>query len=195
MQNAFTENAALLGQPKLSLGDYVSLSIATCGGIGYLPIVPATWGSLFGIGVYLALDAATEKIILQTAGLFSEISLEALKTSLNAFVLLGIFLIGLRAATNAEKITGKKDPKIVVIDELVGQLITFSFIPAKMGFGALILGFFVFRFFDIWKLYPADVLESLPSGLGAMADDVMAGIYAGASMSLLCTIYLMFFNL
>lgn len=189
MQSTLTDSMTSADRTRLSLGDYAALSIASCGGIGYFPIVPATFGSLFAIPVFFLMRAFIESIS-ENSGLSSVLLQESFKTSATVALLLLLFVIGIKTATRAEKIVGKKDPRIVVIDELVGQLITFLFIPSKMGWAAIFIGFLAFRFFDIWKLYPADVLESLPSGLGAMADDAMAGVYAGVSMSLLCTIYL-----
>ena len=174
-----------------SFSDYAALAIATCGGVGYLPIVPATWGSLVGVGIYLIAQKTGENFVVWAEGNnFNNALLESSRASLTIIFLIGLFLIGMWAATRVEKLTGKKDPKIVVIDEVVGQLITFLFVPANLGWWTIAIGFFAFRFFDIWKPYPADKLESLPSGLGAMADDAMAGFYTAALMSLLCSIYL-----
>ena len=174
-----------------SVTDYLALAVATCGGIGYMPFVPATWGSLFGVGVYLltlrlgeSLTAwASENQI--TGALF-----DSSQASVILISLMFLFFAGLCAATRVEKLTGQKDPKIVVIDEVVGQLITFLFVPARLGWWTVLAGFFAFRLFDIWKLYPADKLEALPMGLGTMADDVAAGFYAAVFLSLLCSVYL-----
>lgn len=189
MQTTLTDSMTVADRSKFSFGDYAALAIASCGGIGYFPIVPATFGSLFAVPVFFIMQSVIEAV-WKNSGISSILIKESFETSITATLLLLLFVIGIKTATRAEKITGRKDPRIVVIDELVGQLITFLFIPAKMGWAAIFIGFLAFRFFDIWKLYPADVLESLPSGLGAMADDAMAGVYAGVSMSLLCTIYL-----
>jgi phosphatidylglycerophosphatase A len=85
----------------------------------------------------------------------------------------------------------RKDPGAVVIDEVAGQLITFLFVPRDAGLWALVAGFFAFRLFDIWKPYPISRLESLESGLGVMADDVLAGAYAATLMALLTSVYLL----
>lgn len=174
-----------------SATDAAALAIGTCGGIGYLPIVPASWGSLFGVGVYLLAQKASESFAIRAEGRYFSAAL--LESSLATFILIFLiclFLLGVWAATRVEKLTGQKDPRIVVIDEVVGQLVTFLFVPARLGWWTVIAGFLAFRLFDIWKLYPADKLESLPGGLGAMADDIMAGFYAAALMSLLCSVYL-----
>lgn len=170
--------------------DNIAFAIATCG-IGYMPFVPATWGSLIGVGVYLLAQKASESFAVWVDERHLTIVLmESSRASFTLVFLIILFLIGVWAATRVEKLTGEKDPRIVVIDEIVGQLVTFLFVPAKLGWWTVAAGFFAFRFFDIWKPYPANKFESLPSGLGVMSDDAMAGFYAAAFMSLLCSFYL-----
>lgn len=170
---------------KRSRLDYVAIWIATCG-IGYMPIVPATWGSLVGVGIYLLAQKATvwaEELHLTNT----------LLISITLICLIALSLIGVWASARIVKITGKKDPRIVIIDEVVGQLITFLFVPAKLGWWTVAAGFLAFRFFDILKPYPANRLEALPSGWGVMADDIMAGFYAAAFMYLVVFLNLMIF--
>jgi phosphatidylglycerophosphatase A len=97
----------------------------------------------------------------------------------------GIALAGIWAATQTERLSGRKDPGKVVIDEVVGQFIALIPVPFVLGtaWWAAILAFLLFRFFDIVKPYPARRLESLESGLGIMADDVVAGVYAGMAVA------------
>lgn len=155
-----------------SFQDRVSLAIATFGGIGYLPLVPATWGSFVTAGLYFFFQYAAEKSVISptSAGISSWMAM---------LVFIGfLFVIGTWAASHVTKIKSEKDPGIIVIDEVVGQLITFLFVPAGINWVFFLIGFFVFRFFDIWKPFPARQLEKLPSGFGVMADDVMAGIYS-----------------
>lgn len=174
--------------------DYVALWIATCG-IGYLPIVPATFGSLVGIVIYLLGLKANDIFTIWAQGNnFSVSFVESSRATFTVIFLLALFFIGIWAASRVVKLTKKKDPRIVIIDEVVGQLITFLFVPAKLGWWTVIIGFLAFRFFDILKPYPSDKLESLPTGLGVMADDVMAGFYAAAFMSFLCLIYLLIYS-
>lgn len=176
-----------------SAKDYLALGIATCG-VGYMPIAPGTWGSLVGVGVYLiALEASERFAVWAEEHHLTNVLLESSRASFVVVFLIVLFLIGTWAATRVEKLTGKKDAGIIVIDEVVGQLITFLFVPAKIGWWAIIVGFFAFRAADIWKPYPTHKFEALPSGLGAMADDAMAGFYAAAFMSLLSSIYLSIF--
>jgi phosphatidylglycerophosphatase A len=175
---------------KKSLGDYFALGFATWG-VGYMPGAPGTFGSAVGVGIYLLLRAAT----LQIVNLFVpdyHLTYELIEIFRVAFLLLAIICItatGIWAATRAEKLFGRKDPGRVIIDEIAGQLITFLFIPLAVGikWWVLAFGFLLFRLFDIWKPYPIRRLEALESGLGIMADDVLAGIYAATTLTLLLT--------
>jgi phosphatidylglycerophosphatase A len=99
-----------------------------------------------------------------------------LGVSLAAFAGL-LFLIGVWSAGKAEKIIGRVDPGQVVIDEVVGQIITFVATPRVSWIG-LIVGFILFRAFDIVKPFPARQAERLPGGWGIMMDDVVAGLYS-----------------
>ena len=86
------------------------------------------------------------------------------------------------SATRAERHFGGTDPGPVVIDEVLGMLVTLAFIP--VGWSGALAGFVLFRVLDIIKPYPADRFERLHGGLGIMADDAMAGIYANLSLRL-----------
>ena len=191
MKSGALNVSTFTARPERSVVDYIALAVATCGGVGYMPFVSATWGALFGVGIYLLAQKLGESLtIWAQERQFTNALLESSQTLLISISLIFLFFAGLCAATRVEKLTGQKDPKIVVIDEVVGQLITFLLVPAKLGWWTVLTGFLAFRLFDIWKLYPANKLEALPTGLGAMADDVVAGIYAAVLMSLLCTVYL-----
>ena len=87
--------------------------------------------------------------------------------------------IGVYVAGKVERYAGKTDPQFVVIDEVSGQLITLSFPFTVLNWKSWLLGFILFRVFDIWKPFPARQAESLHGGWGIMADDWVAGIYAG----------------
>jgi len=91
-----------------------------------------------------------------------------------------LFLVGIWAGTTAERYFGGIDPGPIVIDEVVGMLITLAFIP--VGLSGALVGFFMFRVFDVIKPYPAGRLERLHGGLGVMADDAMAAVYANLSL-------------
>jgi phosphatidylglycerophosphatase A len=107
-------------------------------------------------------------------------------------MLIVMTIAGIWAATRCESLLARKDPGVVVIDEVIGQILTFVFLPLNIGIWAIVAGFLVFRMFDIWKPYPIRRLESLEAGLGIMADDVLAGVYAATLLSFLTTIYLLF---
>ena len=91
-------------------------------------------------------------------------------------------LIGIPAATQMARSSGLKDPQFVVIDEVAGQLITLIAVP--VSWKSLLLGFILFRGFDIVKPPPVRQLEHLPEGTGIVLDDVGAGLYALALMQL-----------
>jgi len=86
---------------------------------------------------------------------------------------------GVCVAGKVERFAGKTDPQFVVIDEVSGQLIALSFPFTVLNWKSWLLGFILFRVFDIWKPFPARRAESLHGGWGIMADDWLAGIYAG----------------
>src|SRR6185436_17809380 len=92
-----------------------------------------------------------------------------------------------------ERVIQKKDPSVVVIDEVAGQMIALLSWPFLAHSGwTLISAFLLFRLFDIWKPYPIRRLEGLESGLGIMADDELAGVYALIANSILITGYLFY---
>jgi phosphatidylglycerophosphatase A len=148
--------------------DYLALAIATCG-VGYLPLMPGTFGSLVGVGVFLLLAQVTSSTSLVLLVLVS---------------ILSITFAGIWAAFRTEELEGRKDPGKVVVDEVAGQMIAllpltiFAVTPA-----AVIVSFILFRFFDIVKPYPAGRLEHLRGGFGIMCDDLVAGAYAAVIVS------------
>ena len=136
--------------------DYAALAFATWG-VGFLPLAPGTWGSLVGIGVFFALRS----LVFQIVGVIV------------------VTALGIWAASRTEQILGAKDPGKVVVDEVAGQMI--ALLPLSvfpLGRGWIIVSFILFRAFDIFKPYPARRFEALRAGLGIMADDLVAGIYA-----------------
>jgi phosphatidylglycerophosphatase A len=175
---------------KKSLSDYLALALATWG-VGYMPVAPGTFGSAIGVGLYLLLRAATLRIVylfVPDYHLTNE-SVESFRVALMLVAIICITAAGIWAATRAEKLFGRKDPGRVIVDEIAGQLIAFLFIPLAVGlkWWILLTGFLLFRLFDIWKPYPIRRLEALESGLGIMADDVLAGIYAAVTLTVLLT--------
>ena len=161
-------------RPARSFKDYLALAIATCG-VGYLPLAPGTWGSLLAVGGY---------VFLKTAWFphsESETSAYTIGFLIVQFAIVAtITFLGIWAASRTERMFHLKDPGKVVVDEVAGQLIALMAVPlARSGPPTLmILAFFLFRFFDIVKPYPARRLEHIKGGLGVMADDLIAGVYA-----------------
>ncbi len=92
----------------------------------------------------------------------------------------GVTWLGLLVCGPMEKVLGKKDPGCVVIDEVSGMLIAMFLLPLEPS--VLITSFFLFRAFDMFKIYPANKLEDMGGSVGIMADDIMAGVYANVVM-------------
>ena len=134
----------------------LGLFIATCAYVGYVPLAPGTFGSAAGLVVFFAVRGT------------ASVSLE-----LAAVVI--VFAVGIWSATVAERHLGEVDPAPVVIDEVAGMLITLALLPVNLT-GALV-GFLIFRLFDVVKPWPSSRFERLPCGLGIMADDAMAAVY------------------
>jgi len=135
---------------------------------GYLRPGPGSWGS-----------AATVLVWWLIARNISD----AHQTYACAALALVAIAIGIPAATQVARTSGKEDPQFVVIDETAGQLITL--IAAPLTWKCLLAGFILFRAFDIVKPPPIRALERLPEGTGIVIDDVGAGLYALAVMQAL----------
>jgi phosphatidylglycerophosphatase A len=174
-------------RPARSAKDYLALAIATCG-VGYLPLAPGTWGSLVGIAIYMLVRGGAMKLFFDLAEPQSHNLLQVyygvLAVELLAVSMLA--LVGTWAASRAEKLSGKKDPSKVVIDEVAGQFIALLPVPFLVdpAWWSIIVAFGLFRFFDIVKPYPARKLENIKGGLGVMADDLIAGVYAAIGVML-----------
>jgi phosphatidylglycerophosphatase A len=139
----------------------VAVFVATAAYTGYFPFAPGTLGSLVGLLVYALVSWLGAPLV--------EIAVIALLGG-----------AGIWAGTVAERYFGGIDPGPVVIDEVVGMLITLALV--KVGITGAIAGFFLFRLFDVIKPYPAGRLERLHGGLGVMADDAMAAVYANIAL-------------
>ncbi len=173
-----------------SVRDYFSLALTTFG-VGYLPYAPGTYGSAVGVGIYL-LAAWIERsfdFALLAKG-FTDVQITAWFHVINLTVFLLFCILSIWASGRATKLFQNKDPQKVVVDEVVGQLITFLFIPFAASWWMVLAGFLLFRLFDIWKPYPIDSLQNLPAGIGVCADDILAGVYAGTCLSLIYAISL-----
>ena len=174
---------AAVSSPRgaLTAKDYLALAIATCG-VGYLPLAPGTWGSLVGIGVFALVRGGAMKLMFGVAvgRNFNLLHIYYGVLAVELVAIIVITLAGVWAASRTEKLSGRKDPGKVVIDEVAGQFIALMPVPYLLGtaWWSAILAFVLFRFFDIVKPYPARKLESLEAGLGIMADDIVAGVYA-----------------
>jgi phosphatidylglycerophosphatase A len=138
---------------------FFPLAIATVFGVGYAPVAPGTFGSAAGLLLWWLLPASTVT---------------------HAVVIVALFAAGSWSGTIAERHFGRTDPGQVVVDEVMGMLITLFLNP--VGWRGAVLGFFMFRVFDVIKPYPSDRLERLHGGVGVMADDGMAAIYANLAL-------------
>ncbi|MFA5238872.1 MAG: phosphatidylglycerophosphatase A [Phycisphaerae bacterium] len=151
--------------------------LASCFGLGRLPVAPGTFGSLPPVALFA---------LMSGLGL----STDVVTVIMAVCVLLGSVLC-VKFAPFVIAATGKLDPSEVVIDEFAGQAVAFLFIasaPIKNFWAAAMLGFLFFRFFDILKPWPIRKLEKLPAGWGILADDLLAGVFAGI-ISLVCLIW------
>ena len=133
----------------------LGLAIATVCGVGYAPIAPGTWGSAAGLLLWWLIPASP---VVQ------------------GLAIVVIFVAGSWGSGVAERHFGRTDPSQVVIDEVMGMLITLFLNP--VGRRGALAGFLLFRIFDVIKPYPANRLEQLHGGVGVMADDAMAAVYA-----------------
>jgi len=180
---------------RRTVADYFALAFATCG-VGYFPIAPGTMGSLVGVGLYLSIWTSIDRVLTSNA-LTKRLTAQYVFTPQLACMLVVIFLLtmaGIWAASRAEKALRKKDPSAVVIDEVAGQMIALLSGPFWLHTRwSVISAFLLFRLFDVWKPYPIRRLERLESGLGIMADDVLAGAYALIVNSVLISSYLLLF--
>ena len=141
--------------------------VATFFGIGHLRPGPGTWGSATTVLLWWLLALSIVPGWQPWAAVL---------------LALAAILAGIPAATRVARANGRKDPQFVVIDEVAGQFITL--IAAPITWQSLLLGFILFRGFDIVKPWPVRRLERLPEGVGIVVDDVAAGLYGLAVMQL-----------
>ena len=170
-----TPPSAMLYKPRFAL------FIATACGIGYIPIAPGSWGSLVGVILYCARGS---RITRGADSVWIRLGVTSLPVNIIIAIAVCFLLAvaGVWASNRVEKFSPTKDPQYVVIDEVSGQFLTYVLVLAPLNWKYLLLGFILFRVFDIWKPFPARQAESLPGGWGIMADDWVAGIYAAIGL-------------
>jgi phosphatidylglycerophosphatase A len=181
-----------------------ALFVSTVGGLGYSPKAPGTIGSLVGLAFAIApvwITLLTDVHIQARSGGSIDIIL-----AIQIIIALVLAVTGVWASNLVAKRFREKDPQYVVIDEVSGQHLTLLLgcgIPiwwksaaaslsatpiglismhSALNWKYLLLGFILFRVFDVWKPFPARQAESLPGGWGIMADDWIAGIYAAIGL-------------
>jgi phosphatidylglycerophosphatase A len=130
-------------------------------GTGLAPVAPGTFGSLPGLALAAILHAWGGQA--------------ALLVGLAAVVVLGTW-----SAHDLSRRMGLKDPGLIVVDEIAGQMLTF--VGLQLSAPVLAAGFVLFRAFDVLKPPPARQLEGLPGGFGIMADDLAAALYANLAL-------------
>jgi len=142
----------------------LAVAFASFGYLGFAPVAPGTVGAAAAIPVF---------VLLRWAG----------SPWLEVVVCAAIVVAGAWSARLTEQALGVEDPGPVVIDEVVGMLVSLLFLPGTWP--VILAAFLAFRVFDIVKPWPAGRLEHVPGGWGVMADDVMAGIYANLTIQIL----------
>lgn len=139
----------------------LALVCATFGYVGYIPIAPGTAGSLAALGLFAIVRwVASPGVELAT--------------------IVAVLVVGIWASSAAERALDQKDPGPIVIDEVLGMLMTLALLPVSMT--GIVVGFLLFRFFDVVKPYPAARMERIKGGAGVMLDDAVAGIYSHLSL-------------
>ncbi len=132
--------------------------LATGGGSGNLPVAPGTWGSLVALPLAAVLAIVGGQWLLALGVLLA-------------------FVAGVWASGRYARVVGREDPGSVVIDEIAGQWL--AILPVALDWRYYLVAFVLFRFTDITKPWPCRRAEQMPGGIGIMADDIVAGFYAG----------------
>ncbi|HPL51816.1 MAG TPA: phosphatidylglycerophosphatase A [Candidatus Cloacimonas sp.] len=151
--------------------------LATLCGIGFIPVMPGTFGSLLAYGIYMLFSGSP----FQGKALFYALP------ALIVLCLIAVFL-----STKAEKTLGR-DNGSIVIDEFCGYYVSVLFLPHSWLIG--LYAFALFRVFDIAKPFPIKKVQELPGGWGVVTDDIIAGIYTNILIQILTKIYPKFFGL
>jgi phosphatidylglycerophosphatase A len=165
-------HTSITRKERLAVSDRVAYSVATGLGAGFVPVAPGTAGAIEGVGICLAIQA------LQPGQ----------SSSLVAFAIITVVLLvaGVWASNRVCEVTGLADAHSIVIDEVSGQMIALTplMLLPQVSILGTIVGFVLFRLFDIFKPYPIRKLEQLHGGVGVMADDALAGVYAAALLTI-----------
>jgi phosphatidylglycerophosphatase A len=147
--------------------NHIARALASVFYIGFIPGAPGTYGSLAAVAALYSIGQYGNWIhpgtLLVSVGI--------------------VTLFGIITSAIASKKAGDEDPSFVVIDEVAGQMLTFFCVPFSIV--NIVLGFAAFRAFDILKPWPIRKLEPLPHGIGIMADDLLAGVYACAALHII----------
>lgn len=155
--------------------------LTSCFGLGFMPIASGTWGSLPPAFIFVGVC-----LLCSGWGLIA----------VNAAVMVVLAIIGsvvcVKYTPHVVQIAGKKDPGEIVADEFAGQSVTFIGAYAS-GYEEIAIvavsGFLLFRLFDIFKPWPIRKLEKLPDGWGVLADDLLAGLFAGIILNVGILLY------
>ncbi|KPK97043.1 MAG: hypothetical protein AMJ95_11235 [Omnitrophica WOR_2 bacterium SM23_72] len=137
-----------------NLPEKLILTLSTFFGVGYLPLIPGTFGSCAGLLVYFMVKDHPAVFLLLTS----------------VCIIVGLFVSG-----QAEKVLGTKDAKQIVIDEVSGMLIALLYLPDDIRL--VFIAFILFRILDTFKPYPAHRFQAFKGGFGVMGDDLIAGLY------------------
>lgn len=170
--------------------DYFALAFTTWG-VGYLPLAPGTWGSMVGVAIYIGFLGIRDHFVVGERILVANIFHFSIHAIFLVFVLV-LFWLGTWASGRSIELLGNSDPSEAVVDEVLGQLVTFVLFPFWISWPFVIAGFLLFRLFDIWKPYPINDLQVLPGGLGICGDDIVAGVYAGICLTVIYSATLFF---
>ena len=137
---------------------FLSKTITTLFGAGYIKYAPGTIGSILTVLIWLLINTAFGQIYF--LGLFVILTL-------SSYYLIKEYL----------SVFNKKDPQEIIIDEFIGISIPLLFVSSSHSYFEILLVFVSFRIFDIFKIYPVNKAEMLDGPIGIILDDVIAGIY------------------
>lgn len=134
--------------------------------LGHSPLMPGTLGSLAGLLIYFVVKD---------------------KFPIYAFSLLFLFALGILFSAEAEKVYKRKDAQMIVLDEACGMMLSLLLVPYNLWI--MLLGFILFRTFDILKPPPAKAIEKFSGAFGVMFDDIIAAIYTNFILQIICRIF------